>query len=125
MEGAAGGVVLSGFFQLNTRTHHFDNVGAVEQVINEGLRDQAGHKDLDYARGKLRGNEKTPPIRQLAKRSLSSAQMQSPVLTGLYAASSYVDQYRRTLRRCSRCTFLAWRFTAAAALRLRSAVGFS
>lgn len=36
-----------------------------------------------------------------------------------------IDQYRRSRRRCSRCTFFAWRFTAAAALRLRSAVGFS
>ena len=44
VEWAAGGVVLSGFFQLNTRTHHFDDIGAVEQVINEGLWDQAGHK---------------------------------------------------------------------------------
>ena len=35
------------------------------------------------------------------------------------------DQYRRTLRDDSLDTFFWWRFTAAAALRLRSVVGFS
>src|SRR5690606_32040916 len=39
--------------------------------------------------------------------------------------SAGTDQYMRTNLRDSRDTFLAWRFTAAAALRLRAQVGFS
>ncbi|MNP25545.1 hypothetical protein D3C76_1183580 [compost metagenome] len=43
VERAAGAVVLAGLLQLDARTHHIENVGAVEQVIDEGLRYQAGH----------------------------------------------------------------------------------
>jgi len=46
VERAAGRVVLAGLFQLDTRTHHFNDVGAVEQIVNEGLRYQAGHKGM-------------------------------------------------------------------------------
>src|SRR5690606_399437 len=46
VERAAGRVVLAGLFQLDTRTHHLDDVGAVEQIVNEGLRYQAGHKGM-------------------------------------------------------------------------------
>ncbi|MNN50659.1 hypothetical protein D3C81_1652550 [compost metagenome] len=43
VERAAGAVVLAGLLQLDARTHHLDDVGAVEQVVDEALRDQAGH----------------------------------------------------------------------------------
>ncbi|MNJ69737.1 hypothetical protein D3C77_661230 [compost metagenome] len=46
MERAARGVILAGFLQLDARADHFDDVGAIEQVIDEGLRNQAGHSSL-------------------------------------------------------------------------------
>lgn len=47
VERAAGAVVLAGFLQLDARTHHLDDVGAVQQVIDEALRYQAGHGVLE------------------------------------------------------------------------------
>lgn len=46
VERAAGGVVLAGFFQLDARTHHVDDVEAVDQVVNEALGNQPGHGSL-------------------------------------------------------------------------------
>ncbi len=34
---AAGGVILAGFFHLQARAHHIDDVGAVQKVVNEAL----------------------------------------------------------------------------------------
>ncbi|MNS30565.1 hypothetical protein D3C72_626010 [compost metagenome] len=34
---AAGGVVLAGFFHLQARADHIDDVGAVQKVVNEAL----------------------------------------------------------------------------------------
>ena len=50
MEGAAGAVVLAGLLQLDARSHHLDDVGAVEQVVNETLGDQSGHGGIGCAR---------------------------------------------------------------------------
>ena len=44
MERAAGAVVLAGFFKLDARGDHLDDVGAVKQVVDEGLRYESGHK---------------------------------------------------------------------------------
>ncbi|MCY1383128.1 hypothetical protein D9M69_712240 [compost metagenome] len=52
MEGAAGGVVLAGLFQLDARGDHVDDIGAVEQVIDKGLWDQAGHRRSGYCRAR-------------------------------------------------------------------------
>ncbi|MNG22525.1 hypothetical protein D3C84_1070160 [compost metagenome] len=46
MERAAGRVVFAGFFQLDARTHHVDDVEAVDQVVNETLGNQPGHGSL-------------------------------------------------------------------------------
>jgi len=43
VERAAGGVVLAGLLQLHARADHVDNVGAVQQVVNEALGNQPGH----------------------------------------------------------------------------------
>ncbi len=37
VERAAGGVVLAGFFHLQARADHVDDVGAVQKVVNEAL----------------------------------------------------------------------------------------
>jgi hypothetical protein len=44
MEGTAGRIVFAGFFKLNTRVDHIDNVNAVKKVINKCLWDQSGHE---------------------------------------------------------------------------------
>ncbi|MNZ64312.1 hypothetical protein D3C78_824800 [compost metagenome] len=46
VERAAGGVVLAGFFQLDARTHHVDDVEAVDKVVDETLGNQPGHGSL-------------------------------------------------------------------------------
>ncbi len=46
VERAEGAVVLAGLLQLDARTDHLDDVGAVEQVIDEGLGDQSGHRGI-------------------------------------------------------------------------------
>jgi len=43
MERAAGRVVLAGFFQLQPRADHIDDVGAVQKVVNKALGNQPGH----------------------------------------------------------------------------------
>ncbi|MNC42421.1 hypothetical protein D3C75_912360 [compost metagenome] len=46
VERATGRVVLAGLFQLDARTHHVDDVEAVDQVVNEALGNQPGHGSL-------------------------------------------------------------------------------
>jgi len=40
---AAGGVVLAGFFHLQARADHIDDVGAVQKVVNKALGNKPGH----------------------------------------------------------------------------------
>ncbi|MNJ50172.1 hypothetical protein D3C77_454350 [compost metagenome] len=46
VERAAGSEVLAGLFQLHARTHHIDDVGTVEEVVDETLGNQPGHGTL-------------------------------------------------------------------------------
>src|SRR5690606_24956973 len=43
VERAAGAVVAAGLLQGHALAHHLDDIGAVEQVVDEGLRDQSCH----------------------------------------------------------------------------------
>ena len=69
VERAAGAVVLAGLLQLDARAHHIDDVGAVEQVIDEGLRDQAGHRRSAYCPAQALDNGwvEKQKLRSLAK----------------------------------------------------------
>ncbi|MCY1512266.1 hypothetical protein D9M68_467200 [compost metagenome] len=122
MEGAACGVVLAGLFQLHARADHFDYVGAVQQVVDEALGDEAGH-------GVLWAQEGSKHTRALSagtggRLALESKKLRhSPGRSGVSRCSicarpagagrcgsvrrSLLTQYRRSRRRCSRCTFLA------------------
>ena len=39
MEGAQAAEIRTTFFELNIAAHHVDDVNAVEQILNEALRD--------------------------------------------------------------------------------------
>ena len=75
MEGAAGGVVLAGLFQLDARGDHVDDVGAVEQVIDKRLWDQAGHRRSEYCHAlgqnrvgqKLKDSDRHPRVARSLK----------------------------------------------------------
>ena len=54
VERAEGAVVLAGLLQLDARTDHFDDVGAVEQVIDEGLGISPAIGVSDYAQSMRR-----------------------------------------------------------------------
>ncbi len=53
VERAAGGVVLAGLFHLDARSHHVDDVGAVQKVVNEALGNQPGHGSLIIRLGSI------------------------------------------------------------------------
>src|SRR5690625_6105473 len=56
VERATGAVVLPGALQLDALIHHFDDVDAVQQLVNEVLRDQARseeHTSELQSRGQL------------------------------------------------------------------------
>ena len=42
MEGAAGGVVLAGLFELYAAINHFDDIEAIQKVIEKSLRKRPG-----------------------------------------------------------------------------------
>ena len=64
---AAGAVILAGFFQLYARTHHVDDVGAVEEVVDKRLGNQAGHRGSGYCSKAVTGRaDKTKKLRPFA-----------------------------------------------------------
>src|SRR5690606_29625814 len=62
VEGTAGGVVLAALPELYPGIHHFHNVDAIEQIVDEGLGDKGAHRQTSgMLTGSPAGHQSTEP----------------------------------------------------------------